>query len=385
VNRCGRGTDQGRRRLLSWSACAALASTAVACRSDTSAAILQPTHRMPALEHHPVHDPHVAGSTLSAVAAGRGGEVLALPATPDDGVLAVIADRTAPRYYAAPGAGPGEIRLPLPLAVDDTMVLVFDAATRRLMTFDRASGVARRELRLRGTSIPYLRGAAGQLIATRLDRGVLIPSIIDLATGRERDPVPPGDTAAIGLFAGEEDEPAYGNIAVIGRWRGGTLVANGMHYRMVLYDDEGRVAGRIDRGFAPRTLSRREVEREISRLGGTPMGRSSARLEAIRQRLEREPRPWFTHLSAPRDDGHGRLWVIVEHGDSTVADVYADQRLLGSLRLDCPGYEGRWDLAGEWLVMLCAPSDPESLEDAEIRRWRIVEPDEEMAVARGER
>lgn len=343
-------------------------------------------HQMPALEHRPVHDPHVAGSTLSAVVAGRGGEVLALPATPDDGVLAVIADRAAPRYYAAPGAGPGEIRLPQPLAVDDTMVLVFDAATRRLMSFERASGVARRELRLRGTSIPYLRGAAGQLIATRLDRGVLIPSIIDIATGRERDPVPPGDTAAIGLFAGEEDLPGYaGNIAVIGRWQGGTLVANGMHYRMVLYDDEGRVAGRIDRGLAPRTLSRREVEREISRLGGTPMGRSSARLEAIRQRLEREPRPWFTHLSAPRDDAHGRLWVIVEHGDSTVADVYADQRLLGSLRLDCPGYEGRWDLAGEWLVMLCAPSDPESLEDVEIRRWHIVETRGQMAGTRGER
>jgi hypothetical protein len=63
----------------------------------------------------------------------------------------------------------------------------------------------------------------------------------------------------------------------------------------------------------------------------------------------------------------------VEHGDSTSADIYARDRPLGRIRLACPGFSGRWDLVGEWLVMLCVPTDPASLEDAEVRRWRIVD------------
>lgn len=365
-----------------------LGLAAAACRGDgvdgepPAADAMLP---MPTLEERPLPEAHAAGSVLSAVVAGPSGEVLALPVDAD-GVFVVLTDDAPPRFYGAPGEGPGELRIAQPLIVDDTAVVGYDLGTRRIIVFDRASGAVRRELRPRDRVVPYYRGSAGTLVATRLDRGITLPALIDLATGRVREGVPPSDTAGIALFAGEADLPGHAsNIAVIGRWHGGTLLANGMHYRIVLYDDEGRVVGRIDRGFAPRTLSRHEVEREISRLGGTPMGRSSARLDAIRQRIEREPRQWFTHLSAPRDDGQGRLWVVVEHGDSTVADVYADEQLLGSLRLDCPGYEGRWDLAGEWLVMLCAPSDPESLEDVEIRRWRIVEPGDEMAGSRGDR
>jgi hypothetical protein len=333
----------------------------------------------------PVRDAHLPSHPLSAVVAGPSGEVLALPVDDTEGSFVVLADGVPPRYFGAPGEGPGELRIPQPLIVDDTAVVGYDLGTRRLMVFDRASGEVRREFRPRDRVVPYFRGPDGTVVATRLDRGVTLPALVDLATGRVREGVPPDDTSSIALFAGEELLPGYeGNVPVVGRWGGGTLLANGMTYRLVRYDGSGQVAGRIDRDWSPRRLSAREVEEEVARLRGTPMGSTPARLQAARLRLERVPQRWFTHLSGPREDGHGRLWVIVEHGDSTVADVYADDRLLGSLRVECPGYAGRWDLVGEWLVLLCTPADPSALADAEVRRYRIVEPGQ-MAASGGER
>src|SRR5690606_35184207 len=86
-----------------------------------------------------------------------------------------------------------------------------------------------------------------------------------------------------------------------------------------------------------------------------------------------EPTRWFTHLGPPRDDGQGRLWAVLQHGDSTTADVYSGSDLLGSVTIDCPGFGGQWDVAGDWLVLLCISRDPDSVFDAEIRRWRIVD------------
>ena len=67
------------------------------------------------------------------------------------------------------------------------------------------------------------------------------------------------------------------------------------------------------------------------------------------------------------------MWVVVNYGDSTAADVYDRDHLLGRIRLDCPGFSSRWDLSGSWLVMLCVPEEPEAMHDAEVRRWRIVD------------
>jgi hypothetical protein len=356
----------------------------VACGDATrEKAFPREARRMPSLVEQPVAGAHLPSHPLSAVVAGPHGEVLALPVDGTEGSFVVLADGAPARFYGAPGEGPGELRIPQPLIVDDTAVVGYDLGTRRIMVFDRASGAVRREFRPRDRVVPYFRGPPGTVVATRTDRGVTLPALVDLATGRVREGIPPDDTTSIALFAGEADRPGYeGNVAVVGRWSGGTLVANGMTYRLVRYDATGQVAGRIDRGRAPRRLSAREVEQELGRLRGTPMGSTPERLEAARLRLARAPQRWFTHLSGPREDGRGRLWVMVEHGDSTVADVFAADTLLGSLRVDCPGYAGRWDLVGEWLVMLCTPADTTMLADAEVRRYRIVEPGQMAAPAR---
>ncbi len=329
---------------------------------------------MPRLEPAPLPSRvRAAGDVLHPVVVGARGEVVVITADREGASFVLLTDDALPRGFGRLGEGPGELRIPQPLLVDDTVLVGYDMSSARVMVFDRVTGAIRREFRPREPVVPYLRGPDGTLLATRLDRGAELPALIDLASGRVRSGVAPGDTAAGNLFAGELDRPGYeGNAAVIGRWQGGTLVANGMSYRMVLYDGQGRVARRIDRNLPPRRLSAREVERELARLKGTPMGSTPARLDQSRRRLETMPERWFTHLSAPREDARGRLWVLVEHGDSIVADVYADDTLLGSTPVECPGYAGRWDLRDTWLVLLCEPEDPASLEDAEVRRYRIA-------------
>jgi hypothetical protein len=264
--------------------------------------------------------------------------------------------------------------MPIPLLVHDTMVVGYDLATQRLMFYDRTSMRITREMRPELPVVPFMRGPEGTLLARRSDRGVDLPVLVDLSRGRVRNILAPSDSFRIAMFADDDQyEGGALNTTVIGRWAGGVVLANGMTYRLGQYDAAGVLRHRIDRGTAPRKLTPTEVELELTRLAETPMGRTPERLARVRERLEATPTRWFTQLGAPRNDGEGRLWVMVEHGDSTLADLYAGAELIGRTRVDCPGFSGRWDLTGEWLVMLCVPTEPETLFDAEVRRWRIVE------------
>lgn len=314
------------------------------------------------------------GSVLSAVAVGADGAVLVLPVDTRGPSFALVgAPDGVVREYGGIGEGPGEMRMPMPLLVHDTAVVGYDLATQRLMVFDRTSTRIRRELRLEIPVVPFMRGPGATLLATQSDRGVELPMLVDPGTGRVRSVVSPSDSYRVALFADDDRYPGGSyNTTVIGRWGDGVVLANGMTYRVGLYDLRGGLRHRIDRNIAPRRLTTSEIALELSRLANTPMGRTPERLARARERLEATPTRWFTHQGPPRSDGRDRLWVMVEHGDSTSADIYAGDRQLGRIRLECPGYSGHWDLVGEWLVMLCVPADPASMEDAEVHRWRIV-------------
>jgi hypothetical protein len=265
--------------------------------------------------------------------------------------------------------------MPMPLLVHDTVVVGYDLGTQRLMVYDRPSTRIRREFRAPSPVVPFMRGPGTTLLASQSDRGVELPVLIDIGSGRVRQVIAPSDSYRVAMFADDDRYPGGSyNTTVIGRWSGGVVLANGMTYRLGLYDDRGVLHHRIDRNLAPRQLTRGEIELELSRLVNTPMGRTPERLARARERLEATPTRWFNHLGAPRSDSQQRLWVVLAQGDSTSADVYAGEQLLGRLLLECPGFSGRWDLVGEWLVMLCVPGDDDPLAeyDAVVRRWRIV-------------
>ncbi len=332
-----------------------------------------PSKMLPSLVEVPLPPEHqFVTNELASVVVGDFGEVLLVEPESRGGTLILIAGDTV-RRYGSPGEGPGEMRMAQPMLADDSLVVAFDLATRRVMVFDRASGHIRREFRPDQPVIPVLRGSGRTLIASRFEAGVESPSVLDLSSGRVRPAISAADSYRVELFSGDDEMPGGSiNTAVLGRWSGGVLLANGMTYRIGLYDRDGRLAHRIERNLAPRQLTESEIELEMSRLEGTPMARSRQRLDRIRDQLGSTPIRWFTHRSPPRDDGKGRLWVMLQHGDSTTADLYSAGEPIGQLRLDCPGFGGQWDLSGDWLVLLCFPVDPESLADAEVRRWRIV-------------
>ena len=333
--------------------------------------------RMPQLVEVPLPPgQHSVGGAGSPLAVGADGAVLILPVDVDGPSFHLVgAPDSVVRTYGALGEGPGEMRMPIPLLVNDTSVLGYDLATQRIMIFDRRTTDIVREIRPQMPVQPYMRGPGATLLALHLDRGVEVPALVDPGTGRVRLVVEPSDSYRIEMFADDGRYPGgLANVAAMGRWGDGVVMANGMTYRLGLYDRRGRLQHRIDRNIAPRLLTRREIEEQLTQLATSPMGRTPARLARARQRLEATPTRWFTQLGPPRSDGHDRLWVVVEHGDSTSADVFAGDQLLGRVRLDCPGYSGRWDLLGEWLVLLCVPTDPDAMHDVEVRRWRIVEP-----------
>lgn len=354
-----------------WCACLLLVA---GCSGGSSDTMVSTSTVMPTLVEAPMPSGlDNAWSEYSAVVVGDGGEVMMSDPETRGGSVMVVADGEV-RSYGRPGEGPGEMRMAHPLLVNDSSVVVFDIATQRIMVFDRSSGDIARELRPTLQVQPIVRGNGNTLIASRYESGVASPAVIDLADGRARWLLSQTDAYRAEMFA--RDEELVGktvNLPVVGRWSGGAVLANGMTYSLGLYSNDGVLRHRIDRNFPPRKLTESEIERQIGQLSQSPMARNSPRLNRIREQLAEEPTRWFTHLGPPRDDGQGRLWAVLQHGDSTTADVYSGSDLLGSVTLDCPGFGGQWDVAGDWLVLLCISRDPDSMFDAEIRRWRIVD------------
>ena len=141
-------------------------------------------------------------------------------------------------------------------------------------------------------------------------------------------------TFRVGLFADDVTSPGMTeNTPVVGRWAEGVVLANGLNYRFGMYDPEGTLRYRVDRNIAPRRLTAAEIETHLGRLAGTPIGNTPARLARARERLEARPTRWFSHTGAPRSDGLGRLWVVVNYGDSTAADVTIASPAASMMRL----------------------------------------------------
>lgn len=351
-----------------------LAPLLIACGDAGDRHGAAPSTNLPTLVESPLpFDQRAASSELATVVVGDRGEVLLVDPDTEGGSLILLGDGPV-RHYGSRGEGPGEMRMAQPLLVDDSLVMAFDLSSRRVMIYDRVSTAIRREVRPSQPVIPILRGHGNTLIASRFERGIESPAVVDLLSGRTRSVLSPADSFRIQLFAGDEAMPGGSvNTSVLGRWAGGVLLGNGMTYRIGLYGADGELRHRIERDLAPRRLTETEIELQMSRLQQSPMARSPDRLKRIRQQLEALPVRWFTHRGPPRDDGNGRLWVLLQHGDSTSADLYAGDRQLGHLRIDCPGFGGQWDVSGEWLVLLCFPADPDAISDAEVRRWRIVD------------
>lgn len=360
-----------------WAIGLLIASAACRASPDARTAVAA-AEVMPTLVAEPNPVPSLSpGSVESAVVAGADGGWLYAPGDLQSSALvAVDADGRSARPLGRFGEGPGEMRASFPLWLDDTIAIGHDLATRRVVVWAR-DGSVRREFRPSEPVIPLGRGPGTTLLATRFRGRVEVPVLVDIPTGMATDVLVPGDSVLVALFGRDVDFTArIANAPAVGRWRDGIVVANGLTYMMGLWHGDGSLAAIVRHALPPARMGAEAVARELRNLRNSPLARRPGQLERWREELEATPVQRFSHVGAPRSDGRGRLWVVVQEGDSVHADVFADTTYLGRLPVDCPGFGGRWDLAGAWLLLVCEPVDPASELDAEVRRYRIVEPGE---------
>lgn len=314
-------------------------------------------------------------STRSAIAIGPDGSWLF--ASPDQtGSAVVLVTDSSPGGVpiGGIGEGPGEARMPVPMIVDSAGVSAFDLAAARFTTWERAGELVSTHW-MPPSVMPVVAMPDGRLLGGRSQAGGRIPVVVDPATGKTTEVLAPSDSLYQALFEtrGTHEVDVPGLKVVLGVWSGGVVIGNGETFTFGLFDLHGERVALATLDLPPRYLGPAELDRELDRLESAGLlRRDPARRAQARARLAGEQLPWVSHVSPPRSDGAGRLWIVRWGGtDSVVAELFAGSRHLGSLPLACPDYGGEWALAGDWLALVCGPSDPADDHDAVVHRYRV--------------
>jgi hypothetical protein len=276
-------------------------------------------------------------------------------------------DRT-PMYFSRVGDGPGEVRDSPFLSINDSALVVFDFANVRFATWDTA-GAFIGQTRLRGPQLLSGPGSAAEWLAMSLGSSSMRPLAIDASNGQERYLLPATDSFLAAELDGDADPRS--RLGSVGKWDDGFLVANGRSYRIGGYDWEGRLRFVIAPELEPNLPSAERLEELMFewKRSGRPGGRSEA---DRRERFADTPEQWFSHLTPPRMDADGRVWVVGRAHGQLFADAWWRNKFLGRTLIECPGWSGRWNVAGTHIALPCASEDPESDVDQVYRVWRIV-------------
>lgn len=328
-----------------------------------------PAVAMPQLTPMPVSDaigaaPH---SPTSPLRIGEHGDVLLADMSLDGKLLRTIDTLGQVRWQAgAPGEGPGEARLALPLEITDSSLMAFDLSTRRLTEWDSAGALLRTTLPL--PRIPLARVRDNEWLGWEPDQPRYGVVLLD-GDGHTREVLDHAEAQYVGMFPAVKD-PRMIVPPVLGSWRDGFVVANGKTYQLAFYDWNGKLRHTIGRVLPENHLTATQVDAELGALAGRP-GFRSVTQERRRAQLAAQVRPWFTHLTPLGLDAAGRVWVVGQQGDTTFADLFTERQFLGRIVLACPGFQGRWAMRGEWLALVCAPEDSSAEGDAVVKRWRV--------------
>lgn len=144
-------------------------------------------------------------------------------------------------------------------------------------------------------------------------------------------------------------------------------IGNGSRYRVMMFDAAGARRGEITRQLPVGHPTARQIERELAQLRQA-QGLTEQYLSGMRAQIAASEVPFFTPQQGVRFDGAGRLWVVGYEADSAFADIFSDTTFVKRTPLACPGFDGSWDLAGEWLVVGCGRRDGPG---GELIRYRI--------------
>ncbi|MFN0177829.1 MAG: hypothetical protein ACKVZ0_03450 [Gemmatimonadales bacterium] len=134
------------------------------------------------------------------------------------------------------------------------------------------------------------------------------------------------------------------------------LVGNGNTYQIMIFDAAGQLVGEIARNLPSANPTPRQIEGEIAQILKSQQ-LSEAYLNTVRDQLRQSKVPFFAATQGMRYDGAGRLWVVGYDADSAFAEVFQDTTFVQRFPLPCPGFDGSWDLQGNWLAVACGPRE----------------------------
>jgi hypothetical protein len=303
-------------------------------------------------------DLEAVGGTTAAVQVGPQGVVLVRGISGAPRALSVHHPASGWQYLVSEGDAPGELRMAMPLAVTDSSFLAWGLGALQVAEWSLTDGRWLGQVPAQGAIAPAFLADGRGIVGTTERRDGTIPVLLDQATGKVRPLITTLDSAYRRVFPRRDAFVVrFGNPAVVGEWPGGFLIGNGFSYQLLAYDWSGRFRYAFGRDVPVNRRSPAQVEQYMTELARSALGQHPDRLAAARERAAQDSVRWFSHLSSPRHDAEGRVWIIGTAGDTTFADLFAEAKYLGRLVLDCPGFRGRSAVNGRWLALLCATED----------------------------
>lgn len=285
-----------------------------------------------------------------------------------DSLGRVVAER------GAMGEGPGEVRIPAPLFLDESELRVVDMAGMRVTSWSLL-GDSVAVTQLSEMILPQIEQGGRWVGVEPTREGTFVPVSASDRSDPDWQPIPRTDPLVDSLLTAADGR---GQKPGLGLWSHGFIIADGVSYRIAVLDSTGRVVRRHSRTLPPNLPSDVEVERELTRLRGLrTAGRpryDAAKLGAIADSLHTTPRPWFEWhpgSSVAAIDAADRLWLPITRGDSVALDVFDQDGFVGRHEIACPAFWGSWALNGHWLALVCAPRDTTLPVDGELRLFWI--------------
>lgn len=271
--------------------------------------------------------------------------------------------------FGRTGQGPEEVAAVILLQATDSMVSYRDPSQQRVVQFG-LDGTFQSSVKV---SLPYVHMNAtapadsGRVVfawgpmervpqVLRLDPRTGATTTVDLAA----------DSFARHWTFREHEEHTGMEPPIPGTWYGGFLLAERNSYTVAFYTWAGERVGFYQQAGGLTNKTQPEMvdsfAAELER-----MGRQLS--PQARERMLNKSQPWFS--SSPRMDTLGRTWFLVDRQGRAELDVFLGPVLLGSIPLACTQPGPRLDLAGRWLAVICAPTDPASDEDAVVQLYEI--------------
>ncbi len=348
--------------------CLLCSQVAVAQRPDS-----QPNDHLPSLKLM-FSSRDVSQSPVSLLAHVRidGSGTIVMESSRSGATRLVVLDSTGAIVgrFAGSGSGPREVTAPQPVGFLDGNVVIWDLALLRLGYWTRlgeSSGLV-----AVGQPVVPLSISDRGILGLKLTGGEATPVLINPQTGEIRPLLLRGHDFLAAPRSATPGGPPF--VVSAGQWRDGFVLAHPASFRIGFFTWSGELVHTAQGPAGGAKLSRGRVELAIESYQMSRLFRSDpseARLREARNQLESTRLPGFSPANPLGVDSQGRVWVMGIEGDSAFADVFSPPSYLGRIGVPCPGFEGRWSLAGRWLAVVCRPSEATFDGDAGVRVFKV--------------